>query len=108
MNTSQCFHLEWIDIGNMSQSRELFASTLLANGSVLVTGGSNLDDIEVHKSAELYDPSTRIWTPIGNMIHGRQAHTTLLLTNGKVLATGGMIPGILENNCELYNPSTGA
>jgi hypothetical protein len=68
--------------GGMVQTRASHTATLLPNGNVLVTGGSE-------STAELYEPSTGSFSTIGSMEIGRWGHTATLLLNGKVLVAGG-------------------
>jgi N-acetylneuraminic acid mutarotase len=77
----------------------------LKNGTVLVTGGEN--DNEILNSAELYDPLTQSWTRIQPMKHLRMSHKASLLFNGKVLVTGGATNDYdATKSTELYNPIT--
>ena len=95
--------LGWYDTGNMNYARESHTASVLTNGKVLVTGGSdNLDNI--FNSAELYDPSTGMWNVTSNMNYARGEHTASVLTNGKVLVTGGLDNGGVLNRAELYQP----
>ncbi len=65
------------------------AATLMANGSVLVTGGS-VDWGFATTSAFLFDLATNRWQPTTwPMANARYAHTATLLRNGKVLLLGG-------------------
>jgi phosphohistidine swiveling domain-containing protein len=86
--------------GSMTVARTGHTATLLANGQVLVAGGS------FDTSAELYDPSSGIWTPTGSLTVARFAHTATLLPNGQVLVAGGQGGGF-ENpilaSAELYS-----
>ena len=91
-----------------------FQATLLANGSVLVTGGN--DDPGASEIAEVYDPTAGMFTPTGNMISSRANHTSTLLPDGRVLITGGSGwvsagPGMSYFCClasaEVYDPLTG-
>jgi large repetitive protein len=75
-------------------------ATLLANGKVLVTGGTN--STGTLATAELFNPVTDTFTRVGNMGTPRVGHTATLLANGKVLVAGG---GTAK--AELFNPSTG-
>ncbi|MFY9805299.1 MAG: kelch repeat-containing protein [Candidatus Acidiferrales bacterium] len=98
--------------GEMGTARAGHAAALLANGKVLVTGGSN--NTGNLATAELYDPASGTFTATGTMTAARTFHTATLLdhgpaaTNGKVLITGGSI-GFLSDlaTAELYDPATG-
>jgi hypothetical protein len=95
----------------MNVTRVDHTATRLANGEVLVTGGSNSTSGYL-ASAELYNLATGKWTLTGSMTIARDGHEAVLLPNGEVLVAGGYDP----NGCcgapplasaELYNPSTG-
>jgi len=60
-------------------------ATLLLNGQVLITGGSQ----ERPASAELFDPVTNVFVPTGNMTTGRFGNSATLLPDGRVLIVGG-------------------
>ncbi len=90
----------WSNTGNLNNAPEFHTASVLANGTVLVTGGSNTIPLN---TAELYDLSTGVWTLIGNMNCTRSCHTASVLTNGKLLVTGGYNSGYL-NTAELYQP----
>ena len=94
----------WTQTGSMHVPRYVdYSATLLANGMVLVAGGTPDDGVTPLSEAELYNPSTETWTQTGSMSSGRFYHATTLLPNGKVLVTGG-IGGL--NSAELYDPLT--
>jgi len=102
--------------GTMVTARTGYAETRLANGKVLITGGTN--DVDYLLSAEIYDPSTQTFalttkvdsttllTVESDMIVGRAGHTATLLNNGMVLIVGGFNTSYLSS-AELYNPATG-
>ena len=99
--------------GSMGTPREWHMLTLLQNGKVLVSGGSNTDlfgNVVPLSSAELYDPATGIFSPTGSMGIDRYNPTATRLLNGKVLVAGGVsanvIGGILAT-AEVYDPATG-
>ena len=91
-------------------------TTLLADGRVLVAGGSGtgVRHDPASRGAEVYDPSTGQWTETGRMTTAhRSGHTATLLPNGEVLVAGGSAyqkPGRVpfpQDRAELYDPLTG-
>ena len=94
---------------SLSQAVYLHTSTLLPNGSVLITGGMLSDGYSAISSAELYSPTTGLFANATQMnAGGRQSHTATLLPNGKVLITGGFSSsGNAVSQTEIYDPSTG-
>jgi hypothetical protein len=89
---------------NLNVARYFHTATLLANGKVLVAGGSN--DSSFLSSAELYDPATGTWTT-SNFSGARQSHTATLLPNGKVLLAGGDSNSGLLSSANLYDVGLG-
>jgi hypothetical protein len=87
--------------GSMGVRRHKHDAVLLADGHVLVTGGSDeQDDLGAYRSTEMYDPARGSFSPAGDMPGIRYKHigTSLLLENGKVLIAGG------ARNAVLYDP----
>jgi Domain of unknown function (DUF1929)/Abnormal spindle-like microcephaly-assoc'd, ASPM-SPD-2-Hydin len=82
--------------------------TILADGTVLVTGGSAVVNklSGVDYTAQIWNPATGQWTAGASAAKARLYHsTTLLLTDGTVLTGGGGAPGPLVNlNAEIYYP----
>ncbi|ATB28060.1 kelch repeat-containing protein [Melittangium boletus] len=103
----------WSYTGSLARARGYHTMTLLPNGKVLVTGGSNVAEANAENpnlltSAELYDPATGKWTSAGELGTGRAWHTATLLPNGQVLVAGGAgIDVAKSQSAELYNPATG-
>lgn len=95
--------------GTMIQSlRSGNTATLLPNGKVLVTGGSQTNTSTTgFVSAELYDPITGVFTNTGNLNYPRYLHSATLLNDGTVLIIGGWNDRRKVTTLELYNPSTG-
>jgi hypothetical protein len=107
----------WVSLAPMAQARSAQTTTLLDDGSLLVTGGDQcgtggcLDSrLEIKPctgdgcgaaSAELYEPNTGAWTFTPPVISG-QDHTATLLPNGDVLVTGGCV-GV---EAGIYEPAT--
>jgi hypothetical protein len=81
--------------------------TLLANGKVLITGGSNLAaGAGSATGAELYDPASNTLTATGAYARTDQLWGALLevasLADGRVL-----ISWVYDDDTELYDPGTG-
>ncbi len=90
--------------------------TILADGSVLATGG-NSDGAQYFSPTapvmvpELWQPDTGRWTELNIIPTDRQYHSiAMLLPDGKVLSAGGGICGDCyalgyeERNAEIFNP----
>jgi hypothetical protein len=71
----------------MNAARASNTTTLLADGKVLVTGGTT-SRFPIG-SAEVYDPTADTWTLTGKLVTPRYGHTATLLTDGSVLLVGG-------------------
>ena len=85
--------------GKMIIRRSSHTATLLADGTVLIAGGFNLDGGPINR-AELYDPVKGTFAPTGDMTTSRGAHSATLLLDGKVLVAGGF--RVLT--AEVYDP----
>lgn len=77
------------------------AATLLADGTVLVTGGRDPDTATT--STRLYRPASNDWVARAPMGTARYWHASVRLANGQVLVVGGN-PGAAT--AELYDPAT--
>lgn len=87
--------------GSMATARLGHGSTLLADGRVLVVGGSGNPYIA---AAELYDPATGVFVPGGEMAVGRLFVSLVHLPEGRVLVHGA---GFGERVApEIYDPAT--
>lgn len=87
--------------GQLIVPRHKHDAVLLADGRVLVTGGSDeRDDRGAYTSVEIYDPATDAFYLTAEMPEIRYKHkgTSLLLKNGNVLLAGG------SRSAALYNP----
>jgi hypothetical protein len=84
----------WDAAAPMLQARAYPAAATLADGSVLVAGGSRggvpLD------SAERYFPDSGTWVSVGSMSAPRTQAKATVLKDGRVLVTGGGSDGIAE------------
>ena len=100
----------------MAFGRRQHNLTLLADGSVLATGGNStgaglIDMNGGVYNAERWDPATGQWTTLAAQAVTRQYHSTaLLLPDGRVLSSGGGIcgtcdqVGYLAKNAEIFTP----
>jgi hypothetical protein len=92
----------------LSSQRRRVNATVLADGKVLATGGSELENqmVGVNYSAEIWDPITGQWTRGADEVRARLYHSTaLLLPDASVLVAGGGHPGPQDNdNVEIYYP----
>jgi hypothetical protein len=100
----------------MAFGRRQHNLTLLADGSVLATGGNSTGAALVDMNggvynAERWDPASGQWTTLAAQAVTRQYHSTaLLLPDGRVLSAGGGIcgtcdqVGYLAKNAEIFTP----
>jgi hypothetical protein len=100
----------------MAYGRRQHNLTVLADGTVLATGGNSsgagLVDLKAGVyPAEQWNPATGQWRTLAAMQITRQYHSTaLLLPDGRVLSSGGGIcgtcdqVGYLAKNAEIFSP----
>lgn len=105
----------WSSGGNMGVPRRQMNATLLPDGTVLVTGGTNAsgfnnkptnDDV---LAAERWNPDAKAWTQLARQTHYRLYHSTaLLLPDARVLTVGSGQPaasGLSDDfTAELFTP----
>jgi hypothetical protein len=96
----------WQAAGELAEGRCWPTATLLADGRVLVVGGSDRGGRPV-AGAELYDPNRNSWSSAGRLRVAREGHTATLLPDGQVLVAGGYNGEALAST-ELYNPAANA
>jgi hypothetical protein len=102
---------------SMSVGRRQHNLTILADGSVLATGGmsrSTSSTVDLNNpvfAAERWDPSTGTWTVLSSARRVREYHSSAtLLPDGRVLTGGGGVcatcvnVGYLEKNVEYFEP----
>ncbi|HCX29835.1 MAG TPA: hypothetical protein DHU55_08730 [Blastocatellia bacterium] len=90
--------------GNLTVRRHKHDATLLADGRVLIIGGSDERDGRggsAYRNAEVFNPTTGTFTAVGSLNAARYKlqGTTVLLNNGKVLIAGG------ANRAEVFDPA---
>ncbi len=102
-------------VGNMTTPRLAHTNTLLDNGTVLITGGSNgLSTRYPTNLAEIYDPSDDSFTAVGPMNFSHLAQAATKMRDGRVLIAAGYYNpthaaqggGIITTECEIYDPVT--
>jgi galactose oxidase len=105
----------WRYVQSMSVARRQLNATLLADGQVLVTGGSNAAGFNAPPTdsrvltAEVWDPVTERWSQWSRMSHNRLYHATaVLLLDGRVLSVGSGEPAatgqINDRTAEIFSP----
>ncbi len=89
--------------GNLIVKRHKHDAVLLADGRVLIVGGSDeRDSAGAYRNAEIYNPTNKTFAAISNMNAARYKlqGTAILLKNGKVLIAGG------ATRAEVFDPTT--
>jgi hypothetical protein len=84
----------WQQTASMAFGRAFHNLTILADGTVLATGGARTlggyDPATAVFPAELWSPTTKTWTTMASEATPRMYHSTsLLLPDGRVLSAGG-------------------
>ncbi|MGB0865563.1 MAG: pre-peptidase C-terminal domain-containing protein [Granulosicoccaceae bacterium] len=102
--------------GDMNIGRRQHNLTILADGTVMASGGNNTGAGLVDMNGAVYDteswdPATGQWSKLAPMAINRQYHSiALLLADGRVLSAGGGYCGTCtqvgykEQNAEVYSP----
>jgi N-acetylneuraminic acid mutarotase len=103
----------WTATGSLGTARVTDA-VLLADGRVLVAGGSNpgtTGNTNAIASTEIYDPATGTWSAAAPLAAARSGRTLTLLGNGMVLVAGGasgpFTSPTLVAGAELFDPAAG-
>lgn len=100
----------WRNVAPMRYARHKLTSTILADGSVFVSGGSSADgndDAQSVFAGELFDPKTETWTETDHMRVPRLYHSTaVLLPDGRVMSMGGGLGAgyTTHSNLQIYSP----
>jgi len=85
-----------------SRTRSLPTMTTLADGRVLLAGGTGGGGVRL-TTAEIYNPDANVWTTAAPMFTGRSAASAVLLNDGSVLEVGGFNSDSLDSS-ERYTP----
>ena len=99
----------WRAVGRMAFPRTYHTLTILPDGNVLTTSGSQGNDPGTTPvyAAELWSPQTEAWTTMANAQMARTYHqTALLLPDGRVLVSGsgGCCGAPDQPNAEIFSP----
>lgn len=100
----------WRATASMGAARRHHQATILADGKVLVTGGTLLGDELQYAvyAAESFDPVTEAWTDLDSMtVPRRQGSLALLLPDARVLVAGGGTGAVgaeLHADAEIFSP----
>jgi hypothetical protein len=94
--------------GSMQVGRTQHTATLLADGRVLIAGGSTGNGVNYvpASSTEVYDPAAGSFAAAASMATARGGHTATMLPSGKVLIAGGQDGAAALASAELYDPAT--
>ena len=108
---------QWRSVAPMQFARRHTNSTILPDGTVLVTGGTSgggfvdVNQADAVKAAEVWDPKTNQWTTLASQTKMRVYHSVaILLPDGTVLngASGDAMAGAIEvpreRNHEIFSP----
>lgn len=90
----------WLVAAPMLEPRVDHQAALLADGRVLVSGGSGL------ASTELYDPLADAWMPGPAMSAVRGGHSLTVLPSGWLVAVGGNGPSGVLASAEAFDPAS--
>jgi hypothetical protein len=101
----------WRKTASMHTARRAHGAVLLADGRVLVAGGSTggFGASRHTDSVEIYDPKTETWADAAPLRDGRWGPTIDSLRDGRVLVTGGAVRPIgARKSAELFDPKNNA
>jgi len=78
---------------------------LLADGTLLVNGGTGAGNFYGIAAANLFDSATQTWTSAAPSSYARWYPTTMTLPDGRILTVSGQIvPGTTADIPEIYDP----
>jgi galactose oxidase len=113
---------QWQSAGSMSAPRRHLNSTILPDGTVLITGGTrgggfvDINPADAVKAAEVWSPRTGVWSTLASNSVMRVYHSvSMLLPDGTVLhgasgdamaiqPGGDIVPVPPERNHEIFSP----
>lgn len=92
-------------LGPTRDRRTAAASEVLADGRVLLCGGSDARG-DMIRTAEIFDPSTNLFERLPNMRSARAGHTATRVQGDKVLIVGGGTENGALADVELFDPAS--
>src|SRR5665213_568307 len=99
----------WTSAGTLGTARAGATATVLANGGVLLAGGTTgtVSTDTLATTAELYSLSSNAWTATASGAPVVANAVSALLPNGNVLVAGGSAAGgTATNAAAIYDPTT--
>jgi hypothetical protein len=96
----------WLPTGPIHHERVNSAGLQLADGRVLLVGGSIGSAYPAE--TELYDPATGRWTDTGALNAPRTVARLVRLDDGRVLLLGGLNGSAVLDSVETYDPTSGS
>jgi N-acetylneuraminic acid mutarotase len=105
---------DWMATGGLTYGLMSHSAALLADGRVLIPGGTTTSGGVVSCSlrrTQVFDPASNTWSTTGDMNTGRSLHTATTLNDGRVLVTGGVdctfYISAVYASAEIFDPSAG-
>lgn len=97
----------WIDVEDLNKPRKSFATVALGDGTALVAGGVNADDVP-YSSTWVFDPSTRDWRTGGLLNRALAEPVMTAMVDGRALLVGGwgLRGADRRSTAEIYDPGT--
>jgi len=98
------------DAAPLHLARHWANSTVLPDGTVLVTGGSqrnnSLEGDGPAYAAEIWNPATNRWSLLSAEVHARLYHSfAILLPDATILSAGGGEPGpLIQRHGQIFTP----
>ena len=95
----------WSLVTPMTVVRTLHTATLLADGRVMLAGGTDTGAANTTDTVEIYDPRRNTWTFACKLTGPRYAHNATLLADGvRILISGGTKLNSPLFSAEIYTP----
>jgi hypothetical protein len=100
----------WTATAGSKHPHAWHGTSVLADGRVLVTGGTNVaKDHYVLRDVEVFDPATGTWSEATSLPSRRRGHAQWTLPDGKVLVAGGDPGGFAPpiRDLDVFDPAAG-